>query len=147
MEIIRGTLDDVGKIAPLFDAYRQFYKAEPDLEGSFRFIWERLELGESVIFLALEGERAIGFIQLYPVFASVQLKRLWILNDLYVDETVRKGGVGHALMKRAEEYARETNTRGLFLRTAIDNLAAQKLYESCGWVRDTKFYRYDLIVG
>jgi GNAT superfamily N-acetyltransferase len=147
LEIIRATTEDVDRIAPLFDAYREFYKAESDLEGSTKFIRERLELAESVIFLAMVDGRAVGFVQLFPMFAPVQLKRLWILNDLYVDESARKGGVGHALMQRAEEHARETGARGLYLRTATDNLPAQSLYESCGWVRDTKFYRYDKRVG
>lgn len=147
MEIIRATLEHVNWIAPLFDAYRQFYKAESDPEGSARFIRERLEANESVIFLAVENDQPFGFVQLFPVFAPVQLKRLWILNDLYVDADARKRGVGQALMQRAEDYARETNTRGLFLRTAIENETAQHLYEQCGWVRDTKFYRYDKIVG
>jgi RimJ/RimL family protein N-acetyltransferase len=49
-------------------------------------------------------------------------------------------------MKRAEGFASETNSRGLFLRTATDNLPAQRLYERCGWVRDEKFYRYDRII-
>lgn len=146
MEIIGATTEHVDWVAPLFDAYRQFYRAESDLEGSARFIRERLEGNESVIFLAVENERPFGFVQLYPAFASVQLKRLWILNDLYVDPSARKHGVGRALMQRAEDFARETNTRGLFLRTATDNEPAQKLYESCGWTRDTKFYRYDKIV-
>jgi len=143
LEILRATIEDVDKIASLFDAYRQFYKAESDLEGSTKFIRERLELGESVIFLAMEGERAVGFTQLFLVFTTVQFQRMWILNDLYVDETARKGGVGRALMQRAEEHARETGARGLYLRTGMDNVPAQRLYESCGWIRDTKFYRYD----
>lgn len=147
MEILRATIEHVDWIAPLFDAYRKFYKAASDPEGSARFIRERLEVNESVIFLAVEDNQPFGFVQLFPVFAPVQLKRLWILNDLYVDATARKRGVGQALMQRAEDFARETNTRGLFLRTAIDNETAQRLYEQCGWVRDTKFYRYDKIVG
>jgi GNAT superfamily N-acetyltransferase len=146
MEIIRATIEHVDHIAPLFDKYRQFYKAASDLDGSARFIRERLEKNESVIFLALERDNALGFAQLYPVFASVQMKRLWILNDLYVESTARKQGVGRALMKHSEDFARETGARGLFLRTATDNFTAQKLYEDCGWVRDTQFYRYDRIV-
>ena len=35
--------------------------------------------------------------------------------------------------------ARETGARGLYLRTGMDNLPAQKLYESCGWVRNSFF--------
>ena len=88
----------------------------------------------------------IGFVQLYPLFASVALQSLWLLNDIFVDPSARKQGTGEALMKEAEDFAQETKSRGLFLRTATDNIPAQRLYERCGWVRDEKFYRYDKIL-
>jgi GNAT superfamily N-acetyltransferase len=146
MEILRAQIKDADLIAPLFDAYRQFYKASSDIEASRQFIFDRLTNDESVIFLAMEGERALGFVQLYPLFASVALQSLWLLNDLFVVESVRKEGVGKKLMKHAEQFAQETGSRGLFLRTAADNYPAQKLYEKCGWVRDKQFYRHDRIL-
>lgn len=146
MKIHRAQAKDANLIAPLFDAYRQFYQAPSNIEASRQFIFERLSNDESVIFLAMEGERALGFVQLYPLFASVALQSLWLLNDLFVDTDVRKQVVGERLMKHAEQFAYETGSRGLFLRTATDNYAAQKLYEKCGWVRDETFYRYDRIV-
>ena len=146
MEIHRAQAKDADIIAPLFDAYRQFYKAPSDIEASRRFISERLANDESVIFLAMDGERALGFVQLYPLFASVALQSLWLLNDLFVVESARKQGMGERLMKHAEQFALDTGSRGLFLRTATDNYLAQRLYEKRGWVRDEKFYRYDRIV-
>ena len=146
MEIIRAQAGDVDLIAPLFDAYRQFYQAASDIKASRQFIFERLTNDESVIFLAMEGERALGFVQLYPLFASVALQSLWLLNDLFVVPEARKQGVGENLMQHAEQFAYKTGSRGLFLRTATDNYAAKKLYEKCGWVRDEKFYRYDKIM-
>ena len=146
MDIIRAQLEHTDLIAPLFDAYRQFYKAPSDLEASREFIHQRLSNNESIIFLALDDDTAIGFVQLYPLFASVALQSLWLLNDLYVDPSARKQGTGEALMNEAEDFARETNSRGLFLRTAIDNLPAQRLYKRCGWMKDEKFYRYDKIL-
>ena len=146
MKVIRAQAKDADLIAPLFDAYRQFYQVASNLEASRQFIFERLTNDESVIFLAMEGERAIGFVQLYPLFASVALQSLWLLNDLFVDPLMRKQGVGERLMKHAEKFAYETGSRGLFLRTATDNYAAQQLYEKCGWMRDDKFYRYDRIL-
>ena len=146
MNIIRAQLEHTDLIAPLFDAYRQFYKAGPDLEASREFIHQTLTKNESIIFLALDEDKAIGFVQLYPLFASVALQSLWLLNDLYVDPSARKQGAGEALMKEAEDFAHETNSRGLFLRTATDNAPAQRLYERCGWVKDEKFYRYDKIL-
>jgi GNAT superfamily N-acetyltransferase len=144
LEIVRATPADVGEVAPLFDAYRQFYKKLPDLEAARRFLFARLSRGESVLYLALQNGRPVGFVHLYPVFSSVNLTRQWILNDLYVTADARKLGVGRALLKRALQLAEDTQADSLTLETAIGNHASQKLYESLGWKRDEEFYRYCL---
>ena len=84
----------------------------------------------------------LGFVQLYPLWSSTRTPpgRFWLLNDLFVVESARRGGVARALMLRAEQLARETGAVGLTLSTAVDNLRAQPLYESLGYVRDTGFF-------
>ena len=135
-------------MAPLFDAYRQFYGSETDIEGATDFLTERLGNNESVIFLALigEGEQAtpVGFTQLYPLFSSTRMKSLWLLNDLFVAPESRRFGVGRTLLEHARDLAMESGAAGLMLETAVDNTPAQALYESLGWVRETKFYTYNL---
>jgi len=134
---------DVRRIAPLFDAYRRFYGADSDPQGALAFLLERWRLRESVLFAACDGETPVGFVHLYPLFLSVEMRRLWLLNDLYVSPDARGGGVGRALMRRAELHARETGAAGLTLSTAADNLTAQGLYESESYVRDVKFLVYN----
>jgi ribosomal protein S18 acetylase RimI-like enzyme len=146
LEIVHATPADVGEAAPLLDAYRQFYQKPPDVEAARRFLFARLSKGESVLFLARHAEKAVGFVQLYPVFSSVNLTRQWILNDLYVVAEARKMGVGRALMQRARELAEGTRANCLTLETAADNVPAQRLYEGLGWKRDQEFYRYVLAV-
>ena len=144
VEIVAATPADVGEVAPLFDAYRQFYRKPPDQEAARRFLFARLSKGESVLFLARHEGRAVGFVHLYPAFSSVELRRLWILNDLYVAPEARKLGIGRALMERAHQLAQATRANCLTLETASDNLPAQRLYESLGWKREREFYRYFL---
>jgi len=146
VEIVQATPADVGTVAPLFDAYRQFYGKPPNEEAARRFLFTRLSKGESVLFLALHGQHAVGFVHLYPVFSSTNLTRQWILNDLYVIEAARKQGTGYALSERARQFAEATQADGLMLETATDNHAAQRLYERAGWKRDEQFYRYFLAV-
>ena len=97
--ISKATLNDLDSLVPLFDAYRQFYGQLPDLEGARTFLSGRMERGESVVFLAFEEDRAVGFTQLYPQFSSVGMDRNWLLNDLYVDERARKKGWESACWK------------------------------------------------
>lgn len=134
---------DAGAIAPLFDAYRQFYAKSPDPDGALAFIRQRLRLSESVIFLAEdESGRATGFVQLFPSFSSAEARRLWVLNDLYVTETARGHGVGRALMNAAREHAIKTGAKRLTLETMEDNERAWKLYESLGYVKSGPEVRY-----
>ena len=137
---------DVDLVAPLFDAYRQFYEQPSDPPLARAFIAARLERGESVVFLAERDGRPVGFVQLYPLFSSTAARprRLWLLNDLYVAPEARGSGVARMLMERARRLAEETDAVGLELATAHTNRVAQRLYESLGWRRDEKFPRYEL---
>jgi ribosomal protein S18 acetylase RimI-like enzyme len=145
-EVRRAGPADVDAVAPLFDAYRQFYQRPADLPLARAFIAERLARDESVIFLAESEGRAVGFVQLYPVFSSTSAGpgRLWLLNDLYVAPDARTGGIGRALVLRAQALAEETGACGLELVTARTNVTAQRLYQSLGWHRDDEFLRYEL---
>jgi GNAT superfamily N-acetyltransferase len=143
---IRATIEHLDAVAELFDGYRIFYEQDSNLPAARAFIEARLRDEDSVILLAVEDGEPLGFTQLYPSYSSVSMKRLWILNDLYVAESGRRKGVGRALMERARRHAFDTGARGLVLETAIDNVGAQKLYELCGWERDEEFYRYGLIL-
>jgi hypothetical protein len=68
MKILKATKAHIPEIAGLFDLYRQFYECKPDIELAARFITERMDNGESVIFVASEGGKLKGFVQMYPSF-------------------------------------------------------------------------------
>jgi ribosomal protein S18 acetylase RimI-like enzyme len=144
MEIRRATLTDLPALAPLFDRYRQFYGQPSDPERARRFLADRLERGESVVFMAFEGRQALGFVQLYPGFSSVGAARTFVLNDLYVEADGRRGGIGRELVAAATAHAREAGAASLSLQTGVANDAAQHLYESLGWTRETRFLGYGL---
>ena len=137
----RATINDIDAVARLFDAYRVFYEQPSDLESAKNFITERLEQNQSVIFLAEKEGKAVGFTQLYPVFSSVSMQKMHILNDLYVDANERKQGIGEKLLVAAQNHTKANNLKGLALETASDN-PAQKLYERLGWTKDDGFYHY-----
>lgn len=144
MNILRATAEHVSIIAPLFDAYRQFYRRASDPDGARSFIDARLQNEESVIFLAFDEDGTpLGFVQLYPSFSSLSLARTWILNDLFVDPAARRRGVGEALLRRAATFAVESEARLLTLATEITNTTAQRLYERMGWQRNQEFYYYN----
>lgn len=145
MQIRAATPADLESLVPLFDAYRVFYGTVSDPECARRFLGERLAKSESRVFMAWEKGRGIGFTQLYPSFSSVSMKRLWILNDLFVAPESRETGVGEALMRRAEEFARADGAKGLSLATQSGNLKAQSLYGRMGYRQDNQFFHFHLV--
>jgi ribosomal protein S18 acetylase RimI-like enzyme len=141
--IRRAALDDVERVAPLFDAYRQFYEMPADLTLAREYLKARLQAAESVIFIAQEtAGNIVGFCQLYPTFCSVLARRQFVLYDLFVVAEARRSGSAKALMEAAERYALEQGAIRMELQTARTNFGAQALYESRGWVRDEVFFVY-----
>lgn len=145
MQIIRATLEQLEQLTPLVDAYRQFYKQPSDPNAVRVYLQERLVNGECVVFMAFEGQEALGFTLLYHHWTTVALGHVWLLNDLFTKPAVRRKGVGEALLNHAADFAKADGAKRIWLRTAVDNFTAQALYEKVGYKRDEQFYRYDFI--
>ncbi len=144
MTVRQATIADLELLVPLFDGYRRFYGRASEPESVRQFLHERFAHSQSVIFVAEDEGRAIGFTQLYPSFSSVRLKRIFVLNDLFVDPDARGCGAGVALLDAAAQFGRAVGAARLVLSTGVGNSVAQALYERCGWKRDREFVTYEL---
>ncbi|RJE90350.1 GNAT family N-acetyltransferase [Paenibacillus sp. 1011MAR3C5] len=142
----QATLEQLEEVAQLFDAYRVFYGQPSDLDGAKKFLFNRFEHMESVIFIAIDqaSGHATGFTQLYPLFSSISMTRAWVLNDLYVLEHERGRGAAKLLLEQAKRHGQLTGAKGIELSTAPDNLPAQALYERNGYERDETYLHYFL---
>ena len=142
--IIEAKSKHIEQVGEIFDLYRQFYKYESNLIESTNYIKDRIINKESIIFIALNDvNQAMGFVQLYETFGSLDLGKIIILYDLYVKKDHRKNKIGRQLMLKSHEYAKKINAKRVQLSTATDNFIGQSLYESLGYVKDTDFYTYD----
>ncbi|BAY28514.1 acetyltransferase [Nostoc carneum NIES-2107] len=144
MKVLLADTDHLESLSILFDQYRVFYGQASDIEAAKEFLKERFHHHDSVVFLAQEHGEIIGFTQLYPSFSSVSMKRVWILNDLYVKESHRRQKVATLLINAAQDYAKQSGAVRIVLATHISNTTAQKLYESQGYIKDVEFYHYAL---
>lgn len=142
----QATLSEIDQVASLFDLYRQFYGKKADLNEGRKFLLDRFNHGESVIFIAYINQNPVGFTQLYPSFSSASLGRIFILNDLYVVAEAREKGVAGSLIEQAKIYAKTLGAIRLSLSTATTNTIAQKVYEASGWEKDEQFlvYQYQI---
>ena len=142
-----ATPDDLNTLAPLFDAYRRFYEQPGDIALASEYLHARMERRESTILVAEAEGQLLGFCQLYPTWCSVAAARIFVLYDLFVDEGVRRAGVGRALMRAAQDFGRQAGAVRLDLSTARTNARAQALYESLGWQRDDIYFVYSLALA
>ena len=139
----KATISDLTQLAELFNGYRIFYKKPPALDKASEFLKERLENEDSEIFVAIDERQMLcGFVQLYPIFSSVRLKRKWLLNDLFVDSKFRGMGISKILIDEAKALCRRTNACGLDLETSKSNEIGNQLYPRMGFVlnRESNFY-------
>jgi ribosomal protein S18 acetylase RimI-like enzyme len=144
MIVTRAQVSDVPDAAPLFAAYREFYGEAYDLEASAAFLTDRLTSDESIVLLARhEDGSAVGFTQMYPIFSSTRLSRVWLLNDLFVDPDARGSGVVDALLDTAANLAKDAGVTAIELATAHTNTRAQAVYERSGYVLDEVFRTYE----
>jgi ribosomal protein S18 acetylase RimI-like enzyme len=149
MRITQATLEHLDLLTPLFVKYREFYGALAYPDSSRAFLEKRLRRKESVIYLALadDDNKLLGFCQLYPSFSSLSLKRVWILNDIYVAEESRRQLVADNLIRTAKKMAKETHAVRMRVSTSSNNEVAQKTYESIGFREDTEFKNYVLPIN
>jgi len=144
MLVIRAEVTDVPDAAPLFAAYREFYGEPYDLEAAAGFLTDRLNRDESIVLLARTADGlAVGFTQIYPIFSSTQLTRVWLLNDLFVDPEARGTGAVDALLDTAAALAKESGVTAIELATAHTNLRAQAVYDRSGYVVDEVYRHYE----
>ena len=143
IEVKQAGLGEMDQVVVLFDLYRQFYGKESNQNEVRQFLLSRFNHGESIIFIAYIGSSPVGFTQLYPSFSSVSLRRIFILNDLYVLAEAKKLGVASRLLEAAEHCAKILGAIRLSLSTAVTNTVAQNVYEMNGWERDSQFLVYN----
>lgn len=82
--------------------------------------------GESVHFVAFDGETAVGTCRVF----KTENEQSYTLGRLAVSKHHRKKGIGRALLSAAEEYAQRNGATELILHAQC---AAQSFYEKCGF--------------
>ena len=142
-KILEANHNNLEDLSLLFDLYRQFYRQPSNISEARLFLNERIINKESVIYVSKEEDGNLsGFVQLYPIFTSVGLNRLWLLNDLFVKIEYRKKGIARNLIDRSKKLTKETNASGLLLETSKNNLEGNVLYPTEGFtlIDESNFY-------
>jgi len=98
----------------------------------WRHVAEEVAAGRRALFIAEDSRGVCGTVQLVFATPENQPHRADV-SKMLVHRRARKQGLGAALMRAAEQTARECGKTLLVLDTASGD--AERLYERMGWVR------------
>jgi len=143
----KATSNDVEHLSELFNAYRMFYRKASAIQSAKTFLEERISNKDSEIFVAQNTtNKLVGFVQLYPLFSSTRMKKLWLLNDLFVHPEFRGNGISIGLIQKAKDLVLESKACGMYLETEKSNLIGNALYPKTGFELNTSvnFYEWNV---
>lgn len=126
----------------LWGLYLEFYETTRS-EEIFNLSFERLidpDFNECEGFLALSDGQGVGMVNCLYHIHLWQKQKICYLQDLFVDNTVRKQGIGGRLIRRVYERTDELGYQGVYWTTQDFNLEARKLYDKIGV--KTPFIKY-----
>ena len=130
----------------LYVAYATFYRQDQTAKMRVR-VWDWIMDPNHEVFgfgARLDG-RLVGLAHVCPFARPLAASTgLW-LDDLFVDPSVRGGGVGAALIERCRAVAMERGHGIVRWVTAEDNATARGLYDRVA--NATSWVTYDLAVG
>ena len=144
-----GRREDAEKAARLWmqsaeehTAHDAVYTTAPDAEKAMRrFLADLARNSYAFVFVATVDDRIVGFIsgelrEGSPTF----LPKTWAsVDDVFVEPDHRNRGMGHALLRSVEEWAKQKGASGVSLQVAAANARGRKFYEDLGF-REVSVY-------
>jgi GNAT superfamily N-acetyltransferase len=144
IEIRPAREDEIDELMPLMHAYCEFYETDPPDEGVIEMLRTLItDPSQGAVFIARDGDRAIGVATLDWKWSSLKGARVGYLEDLFVDPESRGSGTADALIRACADRCRELRMPALLWATMPDNHRAQKVYNRSGAEPET-LLEYDL---
>ncbi len=121
---------DEKRICELYVEMLQTIYCKEEVEGYKTGELDKFWAGDENRIFVAEDENVIGFLSVEVYHEN---EDYIYLNDFAVTEDYRNKGIGSALLKTAEAYAREINTPKICLHVEKTNLSAMRFYEKAGY--------------
>jgi GNAT superfamily N-acetyltransferase len=140
---------DLPELLPLMRGYCDFYEVGPSddaLLAMSRMLIADPDQGVQLIARDDDGT-AVGFATIFWTWSTLSTAELGVMNDLFVSEGARGGGLADALIAACAERCRARGVRELAWQTAHTNLRAQAVYDRVGARRDDRWLDYSLSVA
>ena len=140
---------DLPELLPLMRGYCEFYEVNPTDEALLALARSLIAdpEHEGLQLIARDDDgTAVGFATIFWTWSTLSASRLGVMNDLFVAERARGGGVADALIEACAERCRERGATSLDWQTAHTNKRAQTVYDRVGARRDDRWLDYSLDV-
>jgi len=140
------TLADEPRWRQLYGEYLEFYEAQKS-ETSIDLVWQRLTSEPPQIqglVAELNGE-VVAICHFHYQVSTWSDTTQCYLEDMYVDEAVRRQGVARALIESVKTQAASSAATELYWITRQSNLRAQALYDKVA--TKTDFIRYEALLA
>ena len=122
---------DAALLRPLFESFYGDYLEARTSEAVRRNM--KAAASVDTVLLATVDGRAAGFASLRLIPQLEAAAPHAELSDLYVADAYRRRGVGRALMRSAEQLAREKGSSRVVLTAGLDNEGARAFYRALGY--------------
>jgi len=144
--IRRPSCADIPGLALLFSEMQSHYgRPVPDAaatEAAMLACQSPVGAFDPRVLIAFVGKVTAGSLVMNVSFPAFELTRSLYIRDLYVANTMRRSGVGRALVRSAAQLALSEGFSALEWTTDSANVAARKMYEACGASQlDRTYYR------
>jgi len=145
--LVRGlTLADEPRWRELYGEYLDFYEAQKSVT-SIDLVWQRLtsELPQIQSHVAVLDGLVVGFCHFHYHVSTWSDTTQCYLEDMYVDEAVRRQGVARTLIEQVKVQAASDSATEMYWITRQSNLRAQALYDKVA--TKTDFIRYEVLLA
>ena len=126
--------EDRPQLLELIKGYFAFYRVTYPSSSKVEHLLDLLDRdpGLGIQLVAEEKGRLQGFASLYACLDTLVADRILVMNDLFVDPSLRNRGIGAALFDASLAYATAHGYARLDWVTAADNDDAQRFYDRHG---------------
>jgi GNAT superfamily N-acetyltransferase len=126
--------EDRPQLLELIKGYFAFYRVTYPSGSKVEHLLDLLDRdpGLGIQLVAEEKGRLQGFASLYACLDTLVADRILVMNDLFVDPSLRNRGIGAALFDASLAYATAHGYARLDWVTAADNDDAQRFYDRHG---------------
>lgn len=127
---------DISAVAALFSEMQAHYRRPVSDEQALAAATVACQPVKAMfdprVLVAVRQRVVVGCVVLNVTFPAFELSRALYIRDLYVVRSMRRNGVGQALVQAAARLTYADGFSALDWTTETGNIGARQMYESCG---------------